>query len=260
MLASSFLLASTPAWAQGDGDLGKRVQSALVKYLDAERRLGGYLFVYEQEERQLGRDGSLASKELNRMRYEEFEGGRALFVTHRNGKAVDDYDRRWQEDRIRDERAASRDPDTADRAAAMTKVKYGVDVLKEVAAAFDFTIAERTQLSGRPTLVIDFEPRDGYRARSAFAKAFTKSRGRAWLDGEDGQLARLEAEMTGDVSFNPILGSLGRGSRFDFTQTRLGPGNWLPTYERTRTLGRVVLFKTTNEEDIFRYSDYQARR
>ena len=257
---SGCLLAGAPAFAQDGADLGRRIQSALVKYLDAKRRLGGYLYVFEQEERQLAADGSVASKELNGLRYEEFEGGRALFVTHRNGKAVDDYDRRWQEGRIRDERAASRDPDLADRSAAMTKVKYGVDILKEFAAAFDFAASERTQLRGRATLVVDFEPREGYRPRTAFAKAFTKTRGRAWLDQEDGQLARLESEITDAVTFNPILGSIGRGSKFDFTQMRLGAGTWLPTYERTRVTGRTVLFKTTNEEDIFRYSDYKARR
>ena len=253
-------LAPRAAWAQAEPDFGARVQVALLKYLDSERRRSSYLYTYEQDERKLSPDGALLSKELNRLRYEEFEGGRALFVTHREGKPVSDYDRKWQEQQIREARAASRDPDAQDLTDAMRKLKYGAGFVKEVSAAFDFQLADRIQLRGRQTLVVDFEPREAFRPRVTFAKAFTRTRGRAWLDEEDGQLARLEAEMIGDVSFNPILGSVGRGSKFDFTQARLSAGNWQPTYERTRMIGRSVMFKTSHEEDVFRYSDYRPRR
>ena len=77
-----------------------------------------------------------------------------------------------------------------------------------------------------------------------------------WIDSEDYQVAKLEAELTQSV---PILGGLAgafRGMRVSVTQRRLGPNEWadelLNAFFDARLLWKAFHFGVTSQSEDFR--------
>src|SRR6516164_509223 len=76
------------------------------------------------------------------------------------------------------------------------------------------------------------EPNPSYRPPTRSALLFSKVTGTVWLDKESGQMARIEGEVTDDISFGIFLGKVYKGSRFMQDRYEFAPGIWLPSYSQ----------------------------
>jgi hypothetical protein len=61
--------------------------------------------------------------------------------------------------------------------------------------AFEFRLAGEGEMDGHSVIVIEAVPREGYQPRSRTAKSFRSTKGKFWVDQQDHQIVKVEAEV-----------------------------------------------------------------
>ena len=85
---------------------------------------------------------------------------------------------------------------------------------------------------------------------------FMKVKGFLWVDDAAQQLARVEGEVTDDISLGLFLAKINKGSRFMQDRYEVAPGLWLPTFSQYDFDGRKFFSSFSVHEKTF-YSDYK---
>jgi len=131
-------------------------------------------------------------------------------------------------------------------------------VVDEVFRMDDIRVEGRETLNGRPTIVISFQPRPGYRPVTAGGKVIQKLAGKAWVDEEDRQLARVEARLIDSLGVGPArLARLQKGAVSYFYRRKVNDEIWLPAAARFVGHGRLLLIKGLHIDSLSEYSDYK---
>jgi hypothetical protein len=112
------------------------------------------------------------------------------------------------------------------------KQKERAELIDQTRSAFIFTFVGQ-EMRGDCTLSkFRMEPNPTYRPTSRGGTIFTKVKGFVWLDDASGQMARIQGEVTDDISFGLFLGKIYKGSHFAQERYEFAPGIWLPTYSQ----------------------------
>ena len=74
-------------------------------------------------------------------------------------------------------------------------------LMNEMVGAFDFKLTGQEQVSGRTCYVLDATPRADYQPKSNETKVLTGMRGKMWIDTQEYQWVKVEAEV-----FRPVPG------------------------------------------------------
>ena len=131
------------------------------------------------------------------------------------------------------------------------------EILREVADAFEFRVVGEEEVDGFATLVIQAEPRPGYRPRSKETKILPNFRGRLWITKDEYRWVRVDAEVVRRISIGLVLACLNPGTTVDFEQRRVNDEIWMPSQVHVRAVGRLALLKKFNAEVFVTYSDYR---
>ena len=131
------------------------------------------------------------------------------------------------------------------------------DLTKEVADAFDWTIAGEERIAGRPAWVLEGTPRPGYRAKSREAKVFEHFRGKLWIDQTGANWVRIEADAIDTVSFGLFLFRLTPGAHISIEMTRVNDEVWLPKRIAFRGSGRIAGLKKISVDATTTYSGFR---
>src|SRR4051812_32816023 len=113
-------------------------------------------------------------------------------------------------------------------------------VFDEVAHAFDFKMEGVDSLGGRDAWVIQCEPRKDYRPKTKEAKILQKVRFKVWIDKEETQWAKVEADVIDGIGFGLFLAKLERGAHFQIQAMRVNEEVWLPTHVALTADARVL--------------------
>ena len=123
---------------------------------------------------------------------------------------------------------------------------------------YAFTIRERVIWQGRPTLVLDFKPRDAkLPAKTFMDKILNRIAGTLWVDEADADVARISANLSDSVSLG-LLGMLGSLNRCDLTldRQRMADGVWVNVRQvlliHGRKLATPLRFRATEQSSGFR--------
>lgn len=128
--------------------------------------------------------------------------------------------------------------------------------------AFRVTFAGRetrpdyTGHSPRTLMKLLLEPDPDFKPTTRFSASFQHVRARLWVDEEQAQFARMEADIATDISFaGGIAAKVYRGGRVVMEQGEAAPGVWLPTLYDYEIDGRKFLFAFSVHErtEITRY-------
>ena len=115
-----------------------------------------------------------------------------------------------------------------------------VDALRD---AFVYTWLGREERGGRVLAKFQLDPNPEYKPTSRLTGIFSHVRGVAWVDESAGQLARVEAEITNDISLGGgLVAKVYKGGRFVMDQTEVAPGVWLPVLYDYNFEGRKFFF------------------
>ncbi len=123
-------------------------------------------------------------------------------------------------------------------------------------AAFLFTLIGSEQRDGRLLLKYSMNPNPAFKPTSRATSIYPRVRGTVWIDEATGELARIEGEVTEDISLGLFLARVYRGSRFMQERYEMVPGLWLPSFSQYDFDGRKFLSSFSLHERMF-YSHYR---
>jgi hypothetical protein len=165
-------------------------------------------------------------------------------------KRVQDRERALKtEGKSEKERREGGEKDKQSREAAM---------LREVITMFDLRLVKREPLAGHSTILVEFQPKPGYKPGNDQARWLQKMKGRAWISESDYQTVRVQVETLQTVSFGMgVLARLSAGSHAAFERQTIEDDVWLPTSARFTGNGRIMLVKGFHVDVLNEYSDYR---
>lgn len=125
--------------------------------------------------------------------------------------------------------------------------------LRDVANAYDFRIVGEEAVDGRPAWVLEATPKKDFHPTQPHADILPKLKGKLWIDKQEYNWVKAEAEAIDTISFGLFLARVHKGSHFSFEQTRLNNEVWLLHRFYVNASARLMLFKNLGleQEDIF---------
>ncbi len=136
------------------------------------------------------------------------------------------------------------------------KRKDREELIGAARTAFIFTYVAREPRDSHTLVKYKMTPNPSFRPTSRSTSLYTKVRGVVWIDEATGELAKIEGEVTEDVSLGLFLAKVYKGSRFMQERYEMVPGLWLPSFSQYDFDGRKFLSNFSLHERTF-YSNYR---
>jgi hypothetical protein len=136
------------------------------------------------------------------------------------------------------------------------KKKEREDLTEAARNAFLFSFLAREPRADRMLLKYSMIPNPAFKPASRTATFFTKVHGAVWIDEASGHLARIEGEVTDDISVGLFLAKVYKGSHFMQERYESVPGLWLPSFSQYDFDGRKFFSNFSIHERTF-YSNYR---
>lgn len=136
------------------------------------------------------------------------------------------------------------------------KRKDRIDLIDATRNAFLFTFAGRELRGDRMLSKYEMLPNPAFRPTSRFTSIFPKVHGFVWIDESSQELARIEGDVTEDISIGLFLGKIYKGSHFMQERYEVQPGLWLPSFSQYDFDGRKFFSGFSMHERTF-YSNYR---
>jgi len=165
-----------------------------------------------------------------------------------------------EQDRDHDKKLAKSDkvPEEKRRARQAERRRNDEEVVDELFRIYDIAIAEREIIEGRSAILVTFTPREGVKASNRVGKILQKFAGKAWVDEEDFQIVRVEAELLDTFSYGlGVYVRLYKGATASFTRLKINGEVWLPAEARFTGHARLLLLKGLRLDSVSLYSDYK---
>ena len=181
-------------------------------------------------------------------------------LVEEDGQPLSADQKRKEEERLQkamDRRRKASEEDGRERREYEKRRAEERKLLEQIPLAYDFKIAGRETIDGRSVFVIDAEPKRGYKSYDMRTGILSKMRGRMCIDATEYQWVKIEAQVTGTISFGWVIARLGPGSSLNFEQRRVNDELWLPARAQIELDGRFALFKKIRAGIELTYSNYQ---
>jgi hypothetical protein len=135
------------------------------------------------------------------------------------------------------------------------KQKDRAELIDATRTAFLYTFVSREPRADRMLSKYRMDPNPAYKPTSRATSIFAKVKGYAWIDEAAGELARVEVEVTDDISIGGFLAKVYKGSHFMQERYEMAPGLWLPSYSQYDFDGRRLFVSFSVHERTF-YTQY----
>jgi hypothetical protein len=228
------------------------------------RRANDYSYVQHTEQRELDEQGRVRKVESRTFDVIVIDGEPYQKLIARNGKPLGEAEARKEQEKLDRELARRRNEDPARRSRRLSEEEKrrmeGREFAREIPEAFRFRLAGEERLEGRPVWIIDAEPKPGYRGKAKRADLLSKFRGRLWIDQQDYQWVRVEAETIAPVRFGWVLARLDPGAKMVFEQRRVHDEVWLPSRAHIQLSARLALVRKLRGEVEVLWRDYRKFR
>ena len=136
------------------------------------------------------------------------------------------------------------------------KRKEREELIGAARTGFLFTLIGNEQRDGRVLLKYRMDPNPAFKPTSRATSVYPRVRGTVWIDEASGELARIEGEVTDDISLGLFLAKVYKGSHFMQERYEMIPGLWLPSFSQYDFDGRKFLSSFSLHERTF-YSNYR---
>ncbi|HEU4417084.1 MAG TPA: hypothetical protein VFT65_20010 [Candidatus Angelobacter sp.] len=127
------------------------------------------------------------------------------------------------------------------------------DFIPDIINAYDFKMMGEEELEGVKTWVIEATPRKDFKPTMPHADILKKVKGKLWIDQNEYNWVRVEAEAIDTISFGLFLFRIHPGSHFNFQQLHLNNEVWLVRRFYINGGARIALLKNEaiEQEDVF---------
>jgi hypothetical protein len=143
-----------------------------------------------------------------------------------------------------------------DREKFLQRTRERREIVDELFKAYRCTWMGRENRGGRSLIKLHLDPNPEYRPSSRFTEFLRHGVATVWIDERAAQVARLDAELTSDVTFaGGVFGKIYRGGHMVLEQSEVEPGIWLPAVYQYDFVGRkfLFLFEIHERREISRY-------
>ena len=142
-----------------------------------------------------------------------------------------------------------------EKAKAERKEREAID---EVFAVYDIRLVGRETLEEISTILVTFNAKPGYKAKSRESKALQHIAGHAWIAEDDHALAKLDLEIIDPISIGAgLLAKVQKGSKLVFERRKINNEIWLPVRVDASVSARLFLLKGLNVHQLTEYSDHK---
>jgi hypothetical protein len=240
------------------------IRQTAEKDMENDKRQRDYTYIQREEQHRLDGKGQTKSTEVKTSEILELYGEQVERLISKDDKPLSEKDAKKEEEKLQkliDRRKNESAEDRQKREQKEEKERQqNHQFVSEVADAYNFRFVALESLDGRPTYVIDGEPRPSYEPHLKEARILPKFRFRAWIDQGESQWKKLDIQCIDTVSFGLFLARIHKGSRIVIDQTRINDEVWLPQHVAVKIDVRLALLKNFNVEDDITYRDYKKFR
>lgn len=134
--------------------------------------------------------------------------------------------------------------------------KERLELIGATRNAFLFTFVANEPREDRVLAKYRMDPNPAFRPTSRLSSIFPKVRGFVWVDKASEELARVEGDVTEDISIGLFLGKIYKGSHFMQERYEFMPGLWLASFSQYDFDGRKLFSGFSIHERTF-YSNYR---
>ena len=131
------------------------------------------------------------------------------------------------------------------------KQKDRDDLIEATNHAFIFTYVGQELRGDRALAKYRMEPNAKFKPTSRATSIFAKVKGFVWVDESAHELARVEGEVTDDISLGVFLAKVYKGSHFMQERYEMAPGLWLPSFTQYDFDGRKFFSSFSVHEKTF---------
>src|SRR5262249_35347510 len=232
--------------------------------LENDKKQLNYTYIQRSEEHHLDGRGQVKSTESKTSEVLMIYSEQVERVIEKNDKPLSAKDAAKEDEKIQKIIDKRRDESEAERRKRLEKEEKeredGRQFVREVADAYNFRLVGVEPLNGRDAYVIDAEPRPGYEPHRKEARFLPKIRGRIWIDKQEDQWVKIDAQVIDTVSFGLFLARLHKGTRIMVETMRVNDEVWLPKHMTAKVDVRVALLKNFNVDADVTYRDYKKFR
>jgi len=130
------------------------------------------------------------------------------------------------------------------------------DLIDATHNAFLFTLIGSEPRGNRTLSKYKMEPNPAFKSTTRLTSIFPKVHGFVWIDEASCELARIEGEVTDDISIGLFLGKVYKGSHFMQERYEFLPGLWLVSFSQYDFDGRKLFSGFSIHERTF-YTNYR---
>ena len=240
------------------------IRQVADKDIDNNKRQTNYTYLEREEQHHLDGKGIPKSSESKTSDVMMIYGEQVERLIAKNDKPLSQKETAKEDEKIQkiiDKRKQETDEERRKRLEKEEKQRAeDREFVKDVSDAYNFRLLGIEQLEGREAYVIDAEPRPDFQPHHKDAKLLTKFCFRVWIDKEEKQWVKLEAECIDTVSWGVFVARIHKGSRILIETTRVNDEVWLPKHVDIKVDARFALLKNFNEDIDLSYRDYKKFR
>ena len=223
-----------------------------------------YMFVQRIEEREMNPDGSVKTKKSQTEEIIFLYGQPYAHLIKRNDQQLSDGEAKKVEKKLNDTMEKRSHETTGERQKRLEefekKHQEEHSFLLEVPQAYNFKIEGEETLNGRAAYVISGQPRADFRPNLNPARVLPKLRPKLWIDKQDYEWLKLEADVIDTITWGGFLLRLHPGSHIELEQTLVNNEVWLPLHAQISFDARVALVKSIRMDIDAKFSEYKKFR
>jgi hypothetical protein len=253
--------ANDPAQPLSQQQMQELIRNAADHDIENDQKQRDYTYTQREEERRLDGRGQVKSVQTKTSEIMELYGEQVARLVAKDDKPLSAKDAAKEEQKLQKLLDQRKNESAENRRKREDKGKkdreQDREFVGEVSDAYNFHLVGLATLEGRPTYILDAEPRPGYVPHLKGAKLLPKFRFRVWIDQQESQWKKLDIQCIDTVSFGLILARVHKGSRIVIEQRRVNDEVWLPEHVALKADVRVGLLKDFNVESDLSYSNYR---
>ena len=220
-----------------------------------------YTCVNREVIKHLGKHGEVKSTEIKTYDLNFYYGDFYPELVQIDDKALNDKEKKKEDEKLEKFLAKRRNESPEERQKRLDKEKKereeGRAFVRDVVNAYDFRIVGEEQIGGADTWVIEATPRKDFHPTQPHADILKKIRGRMWIEKNEYNWVKVEAETTDTISFGLFLFRIHAGSRFMLEKTHLNNEVWLLRRLTINGGARLALLKNEAIDQDDEFTDYK---
>jgi hypothetical protein len=238
-------------------DAAEIMRRSIDRDFDNFERQKNYTYQQHERDRQFDAKGDVTKTETETSEVLILAGRPYEKVIAKNGKPLSESEARKEQEKM-DREVAKRQNLSAAQKAKLDKERIeNHKYMRQLSEAFNFKLEGEETVSGKKTWLIHAEPKPGFKPASVQARALSKVRGKVWVDQNEYQWVKAEAEVLDTISMGLALFRISPGGVIRFEQTRVNDELWLPAHVFIRADARVAYVRKIRTEIELNYQDYK---